>query len=157
MQNRNNPPRSQVAAPPAAVIEGVPGHDPPYAQHLRAWGQLAVGLPAERRRALLAMPLIEDAPFDAPVPAPVDPNAPEPLCVAEHDDDGHEAPRFDLLGTIRGVQERLAWLGYEVDVTGRLDAATERALSLFQEDAAVPISKYPDEATRTALARRTFW
>lgn len=157
MQDRNNSPRPQLVGPPASVLEGVPGDEPPDAEHLRAWGQLAIGLPAARLRTLLAMPTIEDKPFETPTPEVASPNPSAPLCVAEHDDGGSLAPHFDLLGTIRGVQERLAWLGYKLDVTGRLDVQTERALGLFQEDAAVPISKYPDAATRTALARRTFW
>ncbi len=35
--------------------------------------------------------------------------------------------------------------------------ATRRALALFQEEAGVPISEFPDEATRAELGRRTIW
>ncbi len=156
MRDRNSPPPSLRGAP-ASMLEGVFGDDLPDEQHLAAWGRLAVV--SRDHRALLEMPVFEDVPFEKPPASADNPADAEPRCVGEHVDEPleSEVPLFDILGTIRGVQERLVWLGYGSAVNGRLDAATRRALALFQEEAGVPISEFPDEATRVALGRRTTW
>lgn len=159
MQTRTTPPRPAIVGAPASVFEGVFVDHLPDAAHLRAWGELAATLSAARRRDLFAMPSIDDTPFEAPPPPPDDPSQSAPRCVGEHDYDAldSDAPVFDLLESVRGVQERLVWLGYELAVTGRLDGDTERALGLFQEAAGLSINKFPDHDTRAALGRRTFW
>lgn len=157
MRDRNSPPTPPLRGAPASMLEGVFGDDLPDEQHLAAWGRLAVV--SREHRALLAMPVIEDVPFDPPPASVDDPADTEARCVGEHHGGPveSETPVFDILGTIRGVQERLVWLGYGSALNGKLDAATRRALALFQEEAGVPISEFPDEATRIALGRRTTW
>lgn len=101
------------------------------------------------------LPVEEGVPERAPDPPPEDG---VPVCGADDEDDSDKRPVFSAIVTIRGVQERLAWLGwYHERCTGRIDPATQKALRAFQEAAKLPRNGLPDGATRDALAARIGW
>jgi N-acetyl-anhydromuramyl-L-alanine amidase AmpD len=46
--------------------------------------------------------------------------------------------KLELPTSVKGAQQRLRSLGYKLDVSGALDAATKKALKAFQNDHALP-------------------
>ena len=162
METRNNDhERATASGLPASMFEGMfDDADPPSAR-LREWGMLAVALLQAGRGDLLELPVIDDVPFE-PLPPDDDvegsPDDDQPCCGAEGEPGKPETPTFDVIGSVRGVQERLIWLGfYGGPATGLLDEATRKAIKAFQEQAGLPSSGYPDQATRAALVRYTIW
>lgn len=160
METRNNGLElPAVKGVPASMFEGTFGREEPSAARLQEWGSLAVALLQAGRGDLLELPVIDDIPF-APLPPDADASAADdgqPCCGAGEPGEP-ETPTFDVIGSVQGIQERLVWLGFfNGPVTSTLDAPTRSAIKAFQEAASLPISGYPDQATRDALLRRTIW
>lgn len=84
--------------------------------------------------------------------APVPPDAREGLVTLES---GEEIPLLlggvDPLEEISGVQIRLCNLGYDCEVTGKLDEETRDALEAFQEDEELEVTGELDDGTRARL------
>lgn len=80
------------------------------------------------------------------------------LTVGEGQDEEHYQIDFGQLepvDTVKGVQARLKNLGFDCEVTGELDEATEAAIELFQEEIDHPDpSGELDEFTRRQLEAR---
>lgn len=147
-----------TAGVPASMFEGMFSDAMPELARLREWGALAVELLRAGRADLLTNPEIDDVPFDLPPPAEDEPADHGPRCLAEHETTDAETPLFDLIESVRGLQQRLIWLGFHRgSATGLLDDDTHKAVRAFQEEARLPDSGLPDQATRTALVRRTLW
>ncbi len=160
MRSRSSDPdRAAVTGLPASMFEGTFDDAAPDPAVLRQWGVLAVALMRAGRGDLLEMPVIDDVPFK-PLPPEESASADDdqPCCGADPEPGEPETPTFDVIGSVRGVQERLLWLGFfGGPVTNLVDEATRKAIKAFQEESRLPISGYPDQATRDALARRTIW
>jgi len=157
MQTRQNP-GIDANGVPSSMFEGTFGEELPSSARLREWGQLGIALLRNGRADLLELPDIDDTPIEMPPPEPDDPASDAARCAVDHEATTSETPPFDIVATVRGVQERLRWLGFhEVMATNRLDEPTRKALRLFQESLGLVQSGFPDEPTRTALADRTLW
>jgi len=95
----------------------------------------------------------------APPPAPeiADADSDDHACGAP-DDEPHQLPVVDPIVTVRGIQQRLAALGWLRDpVTGVLDEATVAAVKQLQETAGLAMTGLPDGPTRAALIARYGW
>jgi len=154
----NNHERATAGGLPASMFEGMFDDADADPARLRAWGLLAVALLRAGRGHLLELPVFDDAPFDALPPDDAAADNDAPCCGADDEAGEPETPAFDIIGSVRGMQERLRWLGFlGAPATNVLDDTTRQALAAFQEQARLPISAYPDQATRDALMRRTIW
>jgi hypothetical protein len=84
--------------------------------------------------------------------APIPPDAREGLVTLES---GEEIPLLlggvDPLEEISGVQIRLCNLGYDCEVTGKLDEETRDALEAFQEDEELEVTGELEDETRARL------